>query len=118
MSVNERGVRERHILSVAAGAAKACAGLDHGLFVASRLHHWALAYALQGIGAASDAMPEADRNAIPGVAWADIIAFGNSIKHGYFMIDPDRLWTIATRDIPELIARFKAAGLELASDDE
>ena len=38
----------------------------------------------------------------------EIVALRNRLVHGYFAVDHDILWTIATDDVPRLIAALEA----------
>jgi uncharacterized protein with HEPN domain len=40
----------------------------------------------------------------PDIAWADIRAIGNLIRHEYWRIDPDIVWAVITDDLPPLRA--------------
>lgn len=40
----------------------------------------------------------------PKIAWADIRAISNLIRHEYWRVDPDIVWAVVTDDLPPLRA--------------
>lgn len=40
----------------------------------------------------------------PEIAWVDIRAIGNLIRHEYWRVDPDIVWAVVTDDLPPLRA--------------
>ncbi|WP_181011840.1 HepT-like ribonuclease domain-containing protein [Bosea psychrotolerans] len=38
----------------------------------------------------------------PEIAWVDVRAIGNLIRHEYWRVDPDIVWTMVTDDLPPL----------------
>jgi uncharacterized protein with HEPN domain len=55
------------------------------------------------IGEAVNRLPGAVTARFPGVPWRDVVSLRNRIVHGYATLQPDRLWTIATREVGELL---------------
>lgn len=45
--------------------------------------------------------------------WEQIRGFRNIIVHGYFSLDWQQVWLIATRDVPELLKQAKQARNEI-----
>lgn len=43
----------------------------------------------------------------PDIAWADIRAIGNLIRHEYWRVDPNIVWTVVTDDLPPLRAAIE-----------
>ena len=60
--------------------------------------------ALEIIGEAARLMSPSFKAAHSEVPWQRIIAQRNVIAHEYGEINPERIWLLASREIPELIA--------------
>lgn len=61
---------------------------------------------LQNIGEAAGRLSDAAKDAHPRVPWSDIVGLRNVLAHEYGAIDYERLWEIATIDVPLLAARL------------
>lgn len=75
-------------------------------FLGSVLHVRAAERLLEIIGEASNALSDGCRDEHPEVAWRDITALRILLAHHYHRIDPDQVWQIATRAVPDLAARL------------
>jgi uncharacterized protein with HEPN domain len=89
------------------GAAKSIAQFTVELtaeqFVADDEHRSAVMWKLMVIGeAASKLSPEA-KALFADPPWDQIRGFRNLIVHGYFSLDWNQVWAIATRDVPVLL---------------
>jgi uncharacterized protein with HEPN domain len=78
-------------------------GLDQERFVASGLNYDATIRNLELIGEAATHIPDAVREAHPGIPWRQIVATRNRLIHGYLGIDNDTLWSIVEKDTPALL---------------
>lgn len=63
---------------------------------------------LEVIGEASNALSEDFKARHPAVSWRHIINLRHLLAHHYHRVDMDQLWTIATDDIPRLLAEVSA----------
>jgi uncharacterized protein with HEPN domain len=63
----------------------------------------ALMQLLQIIGEATRRLSEGFRSRHAEVPWARIVSLRNRLIHGYDTIDHDRLWIVATDDVPALV---------------
>lgn len=63
----------------------------------------ALMQLLQIIGEATRRLSEGFRLRHPEIPWARIVSLRNRLIHGYDTIDHDRLWIVATDDVPALV---------------
>jgi len=63
----------------------------------------ALMQLLQIIGEATRRLSESFRQQHAEVPWGRIISLRNRLIHGYDTIDHDRLWLVATDDVPALM---------------
>ncbi|MFY9642863.1 MAG: HepT-like ribonuclease domain-containing protein [Rhodomicrobium sp.] len=55
-------------------------------------------------------IPHSDKDNHPQIPWRDIAGIGNILRHGYEMIDPQRIWSVVKADLKPL----KAAVDEIA----
>ena len=56
------------------------------------------------ISEASRRIPDATKLQESQIDWRSMADLGNSLRHVYHRIDPNRLWEIAERDLPPLKA--------------
>lgn len=61
---------------------------------------------LQNIGEAAGRLSDAAKGTHPRVPWSDIVGLRNVLAHEYGTIDYERLWEIATADVPLLAAHL------------
>jgi uncharacterized protein with HEPN domain len=64
----------------------------------------AFAFAVLTISEASRHLPDEWLQRYPDVNWREIRGTGNRIRHEYFRLDDEILWSIGTRDVPQLKA--------------
>lgn len=64
-----------------------------------------LVHLIQVIGEAASGLSDELISAHPEVPWRQIVAIRNRVVHGYFEVDLDILWDVATIDVPHL-ARY------------
>ena len=63
---------------------------------------------LEIIGEASNTLSEGFKKEHSDVSWRHIVSLRHLIAHNYHRVDMDQLWTIATDDIPKLLAELSA----------
>ena len=68
----------------------------------------ALERCLEIIGEAAKSLDSTSRDAMPSIPWSDIIRLRDRLSHHYHRIDASQLWTVATSDIPNLLAAVAA----------
>lgn len=73
-------------------------------FVENRTLINAVSYALLKISEAAKSLMQADIELPPNEPWDDIYNLGNQLRHSYFSISVERIWQIATDDLPSLKA--------------
>jgi uncharacterized protein with HEPN domain len=61
---------------------------------------------LEIIGESARAMTDSGRAQHPEIPWSDVIGLRTVLAHHYHRVDPDQVWTIATKDVPELLDRL------------
>jgi len=68
----------------------------------------ALVHLVQIIGEAAARLSDNVTSRNPDIPWRQIIAMRNLVVHGYFDVDAGILWTVASVDVPTLVAQIKA----------
>jgi uncharacterized protein with HEPN domain len=69
----------------------------------NRVRQLAVERLLEIIGESARAMTDAGRAQFPQIPWSDVIGLRTLLAHHYHRVDPDQVWTIATRDVPALV---------------
>ena len=95
-------VRLHHIRDEIEGISAALRGIDHRIFVESYVLRRAAERALLIISEAARSLPDDIIRRYPEIDWAGVRGLGNVLRHDYQMVDPDTLWEIVTRKVPEL----------------
>jgi uncharacterized protein with HEPN domain len=78
-------------------------------FVADRILNLATEKLFINLGEAAQRVPEAERAAIAGVPWRQIIGLRNILAHGYERIDQETLYRTALVDLPAVETALAAA---------
>lgn len=69
----------------------------------------ALTRLLEILGEAARRIPDDVRNRHPEIPWRSVVGLRNVLIHGYDTVDPDIVWRILTKDLPELLPHLEAA---------
>ena len=88
-------------------------GLSQEDFAANETVVKATLYDLMSIGEAAKNLPEGVRNASPEVPWKEVIATRDFLAHGYFRVEPERIWRILDSDLEVLrngVERVRGSG--------
>jgi uncharacterized protein with HEPN domain len=88
-------------------------GMDRDIFDMVRPYQLSVLHLLQTIGEAANRTGEECQREHPEIDWPNIIGLRNRIVHEYRNINFDRVWEIATIEIPKLIAALR---LSMPSD--
>jgi uncharacterized protein with HEPN domain len=80
------------------------AGLHEANFLESRRDQDAVLLQFTVLGEAAKRVSPGFQDAHPEIPWRKIMGLRNVVVHEYFHVDIRRVWKIATRDIPILIA--------------
>lgn len=95
------------IVEAARSVGQFVAGVQVEEYLADRKLQMAIERAIEIIGEAARRVSEPVRNEHPEIPWRQIIAQRNVIAHEYGEIKQERLWLLATRDIPGLVAQLE-----------
>jgi len=95
-------VRLYHIRDEIAGIEATLSDTDFDGYANSYTAKRTVERALQIISEAVKALPDDLLARYPSADWGRIRSLGNFLRHEYHHIDPEQLWLIATRKLPEL----------------
>ena len=69
---------------------------------------FALLRALEIIGEAAAHVSQAARDALPQLAWREIVGMRHRLIHAYFDVDLDRVWDTVTHSVPDVLEQLEA----------
>lgn len=75
-----------------------------------------LVHLIQVIGEAASGLSDELTSAHPEVPWRQIVAIRNRVVHGYFEVDLDILWDVATIDVPHLAGQVRTIQSGISTD--
>jgi uncharacterized protein with HEPN domain len=78
------------------------AGIDEARFLSDELIQSAVLQKLSVIGEAAARLSDATRDALPDIAWKEIIGFRNIAVHAYFSVDWRIVFVTVADDLPAL----------------
>ena len=96
-------VRLQHMLDATREAVEFAQGRNRSDLDTDRMLALALLKCIKIVGEAAGRVSTEFRDAYPHVPWRAIVAMRNRLVHGYFDIDPDRVWDTVVDDLPPLI---------------
>ena len=102
--VRDTAVVLQDILDAISLAEEAAAGHDLASFSADRFLQLGIERLLEIISEAVRHLPADLLASRPDIAWPGIRAIGNLMRHEYWRIDPDIVWSVVGDDLPELRA--------------
>jgi uncharacterized protein with HEPN domain len=73
---------------------------------------------IEVIGEAAGHLSDEFRNQHDVIPWREIIGQRNVIAHGYFYLEHDRLWRVATVEVPRLVEQLAHLVSEPPADPE
>lgn len=81
--------------------------MDDKTFLDDQRTYDAVVRNLAVIGEAVKQIPEYVRTRYPDVEWRKVAGLRDVVVHGYFGIDPEVLWDVVQRRIPELLQQVR-----------
>ena len=100
-------VRLRHIIQAGEKAQALVQGRTRAQFEADETLVLALTRLIEILGEASKAVPDEMKAKLPEVPWRAMGSTRDRLIHGYFDVDMDVVWAIATVDLPDLVPRLQ-----------
>ncbi|HVM20238.1 MAG TPA: HepT-like ribonuclease domain-containing protein [Egibacteraceae bacterium] len=82
----------------------------HDAFTRDIAVRFAIERLLEILGEAASAVAPATREQLPDVAWRDIARLRIVLAHHYHRVDPEQVWSMATQDVPQLVAALRPSG--------
>ena len=82
-------------------------GVTFGAFEVNDEKRAAVERQLFILGEAAARLPEAWKQRLPEVPWRKIVGLRNMLAHGYWVIDAEELWDVATQKVPEFLAALR-----------
>lgn len=92
----------RHIVAESIYLADQTAVTSKDEFLASETLQRAFVRSLEIIGEATKKLPDEFRTAHPDIDWRAMAGMRDRLIHGYFGVDYDLVWEVATEKVPEL----------------
>ena len=81
------------------------ASLDH--YLQTRLLRRGVERELEIIGEAARRLSDTFREGHPEIPWRQVIGLRNFLSHVYDAVEDERVWRIATEDVPTLLAQIQ-----------
>lgn len=95
------------ILIAARKALSFVVGMNSDGFIDDVKTQSAVLFQLTVLGEATRRVSEAYRSVHPEISWVEMAATRNRIVHEYDEIDLDIVWEIASRELPDLVAKLQ-----------
>ena len=84
-------------------------GIDRAAFDADTRTRDAVERCLERLSEAATKPGTQAEHLAPGPPWQAVRSFGNVLRHAYDQVDAERIWEIATRDLPPMVAAVEDA---------
>lgn len=82
-------------------------GVSHDQYKHDEVLQVAVERCIEVIGEAARHLSETFKQDHPDIPWRDIVQQRNVIAHGYFFLEHDRLWDVATDKVPALVQQLE-----------
>jgi uncharacterized protein with HEPN domain len=107
MPRHDDGIRLQHMLDAAREAVAFTEGRARADLDTDRMLQLSLVKLLEVVGEAARGVSQECRSRLPQIPWQQIVGTRDRLVHGYFDVDWDIVWTIATGDLPPLITELE-----------
>jgi len=95
------------MLEAIAAVKESVAGVTYEQFLANREKRQSVAYNIEIIGEAANAVPREIQEMYPSIPWSDFIGMRNVLIHGYVKTNWQTVWNTACREMDDLEANLK-----------
>lgn len=95
------------MLEAIASIRESVKGVTYEQFVANREKRQSVAYDIEVIGEAANAIARDVQNKYPAIPWSDFIGMRNVLIHGYIKTNWLTVWNTATTEMESLEAKLK-----------
>ena len=82
-------------------------GLSYEEFIEDAKTKDAVVRNLEIIGEAANQIPEGIQRRYEEIPWPQIVSLRNRLIHGYFVVDYDIVWDIASKELPVLRSKIE-----------
>ncbi len=96
-----------HMLDTARKAASKVVGKTREDYDQDENLRMALAHLIQILGEAARHVSPAFQQSHPEIPWKQIIGMRHKVVHDYLHVDYDIVWSVATADLPPLVAELQ-----------
>ena len=117
MSERRWDVFVRDMLDCCARIEEYTAGLSRDQLVDAPLTYDAILWNITVLGEAANKVPRDIQRAHPEIPWASVTGTRHRVVHGYGSIQPQRVWEIVSRDIPDLMPLLRVLLEEAEGED-
>ena len=95
------------IIETAGAVSESAAGVEPHEYLADRTLQMAVERAVEIIGEAASRVSESFKADHPEIPWRQIVAQHHVIAHEHGEIKQERLWLVASRDVPILVRQLE-----------
>jgi uncharacterized protein with HEPN domain len=111
MSDHDDKITLRQMLDYSREAVNLMQGRNESALDDDRLLFLAATRLLMIVGEAATRLSRECRVELPQISWRQIIGLRHILVHGYDILDNPTLWTILTRDVPQLVVELERLDL-------
>lgn len=92
-------------------------GVSRESFATDRKTFYAVLRCLEVAGEASKNVPDVIRRAYPEIPWKEIAGLRDRLIHGYFGVNPDRVWQTVEVEVPRVLSQLEKVLKDLDEDE-
>lgn len=108
MNADQDRLRLRHMLDAGEKIVEFTGGVSSTAFRTDEKLQLAVVRLLEIAGEAANSVSDEFKEVHDEIPWREITSTRNRLIHGYFDVDLDVVWKIATEDVPILVQNLRA----------